>query len=176
MSVVVCIRLRDWEETDKYVHQQFKGRDQTLEDLAMDYYLHGKRDDAREICLSTKFEGREAILQLLATFYVREKQWKEAKRVLSGLLFTAQPHDNIRHQRLQSLAEVYMALKEFENAVKCCNCVFEERQKLLDALYYQSVGLLVRAKEKLGDTHVAAFYKTLLDTESHGRYPYSACG
>ena len=171
MLVVVCIRLREWDEAKKYVSQEFKGRDQTLEDLAMDSYLHGKRDDTREICLTTKFRGREAILQLLAGFYVREKQWNPAKQVLSALMFTTQPLENVRHQRLHTLAEVYFALKEFESAKKCCNCVFEERQKLLDVLYYQSVELLGRISDKLGDRHLAAFYKTHLETESHGEPP-----
>ena len=174
MLLIACVRLGDWDEADIHMCKQFKGRDQTMEDLTMDLYLRGKRDDAARICLGgssgKRFIGREAVMDLLAMSYFRDKQWNEAKKILSDLMFTEQPEENIRLQRLHNLAEVYLALKEYESARKCCMSVLEEREKRLGQghiLYFQSVELLVQIYEKTGDSDEAAFFKDLLSTEAH---------
>ena len=176
MLVEACVNLCDWEEADIHMRKQFKGRDETMEELAMELFLRGKKDEAAKICLGgegKRFKEREAIMELLAKWYIGEKKWNDAKKVLSDLLFTEKPNEDIRQQRLHNLAEVYFALKEFENAKKCCSSVFEERKKRLGeghVLYYQSVELLVRISEKQGDSHEAEFYKGLLATDSHSTH------
>ena len=179
MLVIACVRLGDWDEAEIHMCKQFKGREQTLEDLAMDLFLRGKRDDAAKICLGNtegkRFAGREAVMELLAMSYLRDKQWNEAKRVFSELLYSEQPEENIRLQRLQTLAEVHLALKDYENAQKCCMSVLDERRKRLGeghVLYYQSVELLVQIYEKTGrgDSDEAAFFKDQLATDSHSMH------
>jgi ankyrin repeat protein len=110
-------------------------------------------------------------MQLLATFYIGEKKWKDAKKVLSDLLFFEKPEDHIRERWLHDLSEVYLALGEFENARKCCKNVFESREKRLGeghVLYFQSAELLARISHKEGDLLEEAFYRNLLASDSHG--------
>jgi len=180
MLVICSVKLGDWEDADKYMRTQFKQRDETMEDLAMDLFLHGKRDDAAKICLGgeegKKFVGREAIMDLLVASYMKDRTWAQAKRILSDLLFTEQPEDYIRLQRVHNLAFVYFHLREYESAKSCAKAVFEERAKRFGESHiscFQSAGLLVQICEKNGDADEAAFYKTLLESDTHSRSPFS---
>jgi hypothetical protein len=51
MIVIATVRLREWDEAQVYMGHEFKGRDQTLDNLAMDCFLRGKREDTEKICL-----------------------------------------------------------------------------------------------------------------------------
>lgn len=171
MLVICCVKLKVWEEAENYIRQSFEGRDQTLEDLAMDFLVRQNKHDAAKVCLGYRFEGREKVMQLLASSYIRERNWIEAKKVLSDLLFTEKPADDIRRQRLHDLAEAYLALREVENAKKCCMNVFNERAEALGEshiLYYQSVKLLIRICEKMGESDEVEYYKRMLESDSHG--------
>jgi len=174
MLVICCVKLEDWEEADVYMVTQFKQRDQTMEDLAMDFYLRGKRDEASKICLGgdrgKKFAGREAVMDLLSASYIRDNKWTEAKKILSDLLFTEQPEDYIRLQRLHDITQVYFALRDYEAAKRCGKTVLEERGRRFGeehVSYFQSASLLVQICEKSGDFDEAAFYKELLDSDAH---------
>jgi hypothetical protein len=101
--------------------QQFQDRDQTIENLAMDYYLRGKLHDTATICTIATFKGCDAILQLLATFYFSHKQWKDTQKILSALLSMAQGDKDVHHKRLQMLAEVCFALGMPRNIVLPCS-------------------------------------------------------
>ena len=174
MLVICCVKLEDWEEADQYMVKQFKQRDQTMEDLAMDFYLRGKRDEASKICLGgergKKFAGREAVMDLLAASYIRDNKWAEAKKILSDLLFTEQPEDYIRLQRLHDITQVYFALRDYEAAKRCGKAVLEERGRRFGEehiSYFQSASLLVQICHKTGDSDEAEFYKDLLDSDAH---------
>lgn len=178
MLVICCVRLEDWEEADQYMVIQFQGRDQTMEDLAMDFYLRGKRDEASKICLGgergKKFVGREAVMDLVAASYIRDKRWAEAKKILSDLLFTEQPEPYIRLQRLHEITQVHFALRDYDSAKSCGEVVLNERRMRLGEehiLYYQSAALLGQICEKNGDSLEAEYYKTLSDSDAHSNPP-----
>jgi tetratricopeptide (TPR) repeat protein len=174
MLVISCVRSGDWEEAERHMGKSFMERDQTLEDLAMDFFSSGKRNEATRICLAVPFKERVKVLQRLARSYLRDNKWKEAKSVLSELLYREQPSEDVRLDWLYSLAEVYLELKDLERAKKCALSVYEARAKVLGdghALYYEALSLLVKICEKQGDGDCCGFYQDLLRSDSHSTFP-----
>jgi ankyrin repeat protein len=170
-QVTVCWELGKWEEAEKILDQQFKGRAKLMHSLATKSVANGKRNSAERL-LSKHFDGREAIMEILAESYVRDKQWKKAKRLLIELLDneTNQP---ARLERMHALANVCFSLKEYGEAEAWCLKVLIGRQGELCPKFYESVRLLARIYNA-DDAVQASAYETVLADLSlglHGTSP-----
>ena len=163
LGIVYC-RQRKWNEADKLFASEFKSRNKTLEGLAMEYFLQGKKHEAGEICLHTNFPAREKIVELLATSYYHEKNWIEANTFLHELL-QYDMEEKIRLERMHLLAEINFSLKHFEVAKNWCLKAVQGRLTLLGKrhyLFYQSVNLLAQIYDAIGDVVEAEGYKAVL--------------
>ena len=118
MLASTCWELGKLEEADRLFDQQFKGRAKLMETLARGSFEQGKRNSV-EILLSKHFEGREPIMEFFAEIYLREKNWKEAKRLLVELL-QSEPDQKVRLQRMHTLANVCFTQKDFGEAQAWC--------------------------------------------------------
>ncbi len=115
MLLISCLKLNIWAEANKYLQEEFDGRDQVMEELAMEFYTHGKRNDARKLCLGRRFEGKSKIMELLYASYIEDRRWSHAKVMLLELLELTK--DKALKTSLEhSLAEVCVELKQYSEA------------------------------------------------------------
>ena len=174
MLATTCWELGKWEEADGFFDQQFKGRAKLMETLARGSFGQGKRTSVDRI-LSKHFEGREPIMESLAEIYLREKNWKEAKRLLVELL-QYEPDQAVRLQRMHTLANICFIQKDFGEAQAWCLKALIASQTMLgeqDDQFYDSITLLARIYNEQGDLVQTEAYESLLDDLSpglHGKY------
>ena len=139
MLLISCLKLNIWAEANKYMLEEFDGRDQVIEELAMEFYTHGKRNDARKLCLGRRFEGKSKIMELLYTSYIQDKRWSDAKIMLLELLELTKDK-TLKTGLEHSLAEVYVELKQYSEAKDSCLRAYQARATTEGkgtVLYYQ---------------------------------------
>ena len=170
MLVCACFKLRKWKEAEQHLDKQFDGRDELVCDLAMEFLVHGKRDEATKICLSKSFPQRNEVLQLLATSYFQDKKWSRAEKILSELVLE-RAEEIVQLKRMHYLAEVYLGLNDLKGAHEWCRRAVQGRRKLFGedhVLYHESVNLAVQICEKRCDVIEAEYYKEKLPSDSPG--------
>lgn len=110
-------KLGKWEETDRLFEQQFNGRASLMGSLTREAI--GTNRDGAERLLRKHFEGKEALMELLAESYVKEAMWEKAKRLLIELLY-CETDQNSRVERMHALGYVCFAEGSFREAEAWC--------------------------------------------------------
>lgn len=174
MLASTCWELGKLEEADRFFDQKFKGRAKLMGTLARGSFEHGKRNSVDRL-LSKHFEGREPIMESFVEIYLREKNWKEAKRLLVELL-QYEPDQEVRLQRMHTLGNICFIQKDFGEAQAWCLKALIGSQTTLgeqDEQFYDSIALLAQIYNAQGDLVQTEAYEAVLDDLSpglHGKY------
>jgi hypothetical protein len=156
-----CWELGKWEQADKILDQQFKGRAKLMNTLARRSVDNGKRDSAERL-LSKHFDGREAIMEILVESYLRDKKWENASRLLVELLQN-ETRQTIRLERMHTLATVCFALKEYGKAEGWCLKTLIGRQGEMSHKFYDSVTLLAQIYNADANVQASTYEAVLAD-------------
>jgi Tetratricopeptide repeat len=170
MRAVTSWELGKLEKADILFNESFKGRARVMERLATESFRKGKRNSAQRL-LNKHFEGREPIMESLALSYIQDQRWTDAKRILLEL-FQYDTEEDIRLQRMHTIATVCFAQKDFGEAEAWCLKAIMGYQTTSGERHhvFESIRLLARIYDEEGaNVHVDA-YKTVLSDLSPGVY------
>jgi tetratricopeptide (TPR) repeat protein len=163
MLAKACWRISKFDDAGRLLEQRFEGRDRLMETLAKESLDLRKRSDAERI-LVQEFQGKEPVLDRLANSYLQDKKWKEAKSAFLDLMrYSAD--DNVRLQRMHTLAKICFALKQYKAAEEWCLLAVKGRQTTLGKRhhqFYDSVNLLTQICKAKGDHVEAKAYMAVL--------------
>ena len=164
MLVIAYCHQSKWIEADNLFAEEFEDRNRTLETMAMEFFLLGRKAEAGRICIGKQLEAREKILELLATSYYHEKKWYEAKKFLIELL-DYDTEEKLRLERMHTVAEISFANGDLEDAKIWCTKSVQGRLAILGKrhyLFYQSVNFLAQIYDAKGEFVEAEGYKAVL--------------
>jgi tetratricopeptide (TPR) repeat protein len=122
----------------------------------------------------TQFEGKDEVLDLLATSCYRQKKWTEAEGYLLALLHGRREADMSALETVHMLAEVYLLMEKMDLAERFGRRAVQGKVKRYGrrhAMTYQSIFLLARICESQGNTVEARAYYAILPTAIRGTRP-----
>ena len=170
MRAVTSWELGKLEKADILFNESFKGRARVMERLATESFQKGKRNSAQRL-LNKHFEGREPIMESLALSYIQDQRWADAKLILLEL-FQYDTDQDIRLQRMYTIATICFAQKDFGEAEAWCLKAIMGYQTTSGERHhvFESIRLLARIYDEEGTSvHVDA-YKAVLSDLSPGVY------
>jgi hypothetical protein len=160
-QATACWELGKWEQADKILDQQFKGRAKLMNTLARRSVDNGKRDSAERL-LNKHFDGREAIMEMLVESYLHDKKWKKARRLLVELLQNETSQTG-RLERMHILATVCFTLKEYGKAEAWCLKVLIGRQGETSEKFYDAIALLAQIYNADANVQASSYEAVLAD-------------
>lgn len=170
MRAVTSWELGKLEKAEILFDESFKGRARVMERLATESFQKGKRNSTQRL-LNKHFEGREPIMESLARSYIQDRRWTDAKTILLELS-QYDTDQNVRLQRLHTLATICFAQKDFGEAEAwCLKAIMGYQTTSRETQHvFESIRLLARIYDEEGaNVHVDA-YKTVLSDLSPGVY------
>jgi hypothetical protein len=164
LLTVGYVRLGKWEEVEKLVEEGFEGRDELLLDLAQ---RACEKKDWRTVeeLLAFNFKGREDIQRQLAVEYYDRGEWDDAELLLADLFQGRKEYTAEGLKAMHMLANIKYNKKDYEEAEDYAVRAVNGRRIILGTqhvFYYQSVNLLVKVYEALGDAASVAETSAML--------------
>lgn len=138
--------------------------------------IDGRNYSAAEGCLKKilerseamygeQFDGRDEILEMLATVYCKQRKWNETETVCLDLLNQNSLNDTHRFKIMNTLAELSLGKEDYASATKWCRQAMRGVKATVgmkNAAFYESVCLFLHIHEAKGDFLEAEAYRTLL--------------
>jgi Tetratricopeptide repeat len=157
-------QLGKWEEVERLVDEGFEGRDDLLLDMAQ---RACEKKDWRTVeeLLAFDFKGREDIQRELASEYYDRGEWDDAELLLADLFRGRKEYTAEGLKAMHMLANIKYNKKDYEEAEDYAVRAVNGRRIILGTqhvFYYQSVNLLVKVYEAMGDAASVAETSAML--------------